>query len=170
MAIGEAAAHALVQFRKVGGAVQDWVGGTPCARHDMPWCASCAPTANVPVAAPAVRSRQQPAQGTHGGRRPWEQDEIDVLIALFFSLPFSSGDDSQSENHAMALAFGRSPAAVDRQWRNVQDVTRGDAVQHVGAAISRSVATFLRDERRGLDRARAVAERRGWAALRRLMR
>jgi hypothetical protein len=93
-----------------------------------------------------------------------------VLVALYFHLPFFAGDDSQGENHDMAAAFDRTPAAIDRQWRNIQDVEKGRQVQNVGQAVIREVERYLADEPAGRARALSTCDRRGWSSLRSLLR
>ena len=53
-------------------------------------------------------------------RQEWSDDELTVLLGIFISRGFSLGDDSQDSCRAIANQLGRSPSAVDRQWRNLK--------------------------------------------------
>lgn len=78
-----------------------------------------------------------------GGNRNWTIDELRVLAAVFFNSRFSIGDDERDECRAMADCFGRTPASVDRQWRNMAAVVKGDDGYNVGALVKRAVADYL---------------------------
>jgi hypothetical protein len=141
-----------------------WDSGSPCERHETAWCADCSPhTAQTATAATSKPAFAQPPVGAT--RRLWSPDELDVLVALYFSLPFFAGDDSQHECQTMAYVWNRSASAVDRQWRNIQDVTRGNPVQHVGAEVKKAVERYVLDEAAGRRKARNIMTQRGWSPL-----
>lgn len=50
----------------------------------------------------------------------WIEEEVVVLCAIFASSKFSVGDDERTECKKIANCFDRSPATVDRQWRNIK--------------------------------------------------
>ena len=50
----------------------------------------------------------------------WTDDQLTVLFAIFVSQPFKVGDDAHPECAHIAKVFGRTPGAIDRQWRNVK--------------------------------------------------
>lgn len=108
----------------------------------------------------AVRS----VRGTRGRSdgRLWEDSELAVLIAAFFRNEFSAGDDGHVENHELAAAFGRSRAAVDRQWRNVADLVERKNVLHVGDNVAKAVSEYARDPETGRARARRAARMNAW--------
>ncbi len=57
--------------------------------------------------------------------RRWSVEEARVLAAIYFNSSFSIGDDARDECRAIADCFGRTPASIDRQWRNLDSVVRG---------------------------------------------
>src|SRR4051812_37132936 len=103
----------------------------------------------MPLLSPNVRTRPLTLSSTehnHPSRpRPWGPDELDVLVAAFFANEFAAGDDARPECRRLADAFGRSPSAVDRQWRNVNDVCGGKAVLKVGRRVREAVHSHLAD-------------------------
>ena len=90
---------------------------------------------------------------------------MDVLIALFFSLNFSAGDDAQAENHIMASSMNRSPSAIDRQWRNIADIYRDKHVSNVGRLVKVRLKAHIDGMPDSSNRARETALRNGWAQL-----
>lgn len=95
-------------------------------------------------------------------RRRWTADELDVLVALFFANDFSIGDDARPECHLIADVLHRSPSAIDRQWRNVDDVCREKAALNVGKGVRHAVHVYLQHPRRARAYAQSVCDRRGW--------
>jgi hypothetical protein len=140
----------------------------------MQWCAICQPRQSaqpkrdIPDAPPKkrrtapLRTSTSPALNE---RRPWSEDELDVLIALFFSLNFSAGDDAQSENHIMASSMNRSPSAIDRQWRNIADIHRDKHVSNVGRLVKVRLKAHLDGMPESLHFAREIALRHGWTQI-----
>lgn len=144
----------------------DWAAGDPCAPHEAEWCATCNPNRSPAPSQPVARiPRDRPPTSGDSTRRPWEPEEAAVLVALYFRLPFFAGDDSQAENHAIATTLGRSPAAVDRQWRNVQDVAKEQQVQHVGQVIIMAVQRYQSSPSNEHSRAVEICRRRRWHTL-----
>lgn len=68
-------------------------------------------------------------------RREWTEAEIVVLCAVFLSREFSSGDDERPECRRIAAAFNRSPATIDRQWRNVKDYLANFESKKTGSLV-----------------------------------
>lgn len=96
-------------------------------------------------------------------RREWSEEELAVLVAAYAANEFAVGDDERGENHTLAAAFRRTPAAVDRQWRNVADIDKGGKVLHVGDNVVRALTKFRADPKKGMRAARTIATRNGWA-------
>jgi len=95
----------------------------------------------------------------------WSEEELLVLVAIFSSNDFSIGDDARLENHRMAEAFDRTPAAVDWQWRNIDAALRRDPDRNVGAKLKEAVADFESDLRTGRLAAIEICRRNGWTEL-----
>jgi hypothetical protein len=66
-----------------------------------------------------------------------------VLAAIYFNSSFSIGDDAREECQAIAESLSRSPASVDRQWRNMAAIVKGDRSYHVGGDVRRAVGDYL---------------------------
>jgi len=107
-------------------------------------------------------SKSTPSLGGRGKRERWSDDELTVLVAIYLCNDFSIGDDARPENHAIAEALGRSPSAVDRQWRNLEDLKSGKKVLHVGNNVRQALLTQLNAPIEGRLRARRVIEARRW--------
>jgi len=100
---------------------------------------------------------------TEGATRiPWSQDEARALVAIYFGASFSIGDDARDECRIIADAFGRTPASVDRQWRNVQAVVNGNASYNIGQIIKLSVAEYLDNPKAMQQIAKQICIRREW--------
>lgn len=100
------------------------------------------------------------------GGQLWSEDESCVLVAIFMSNDFSIGDDARPENHLMAEAFDRSPAAVDWQWRNIDGLIQtGKAALNVGSNIIQAVGNYEADPRTSRLEAVEVCRRQGWTRL-----
>ena len=71
--------------------------------------------------------------------RNWSMTELRVLAAIYFSASFSAGDDAREECRMIADCFGRTPASVDRQWRNMQAVIVGKTNYNIGQLVRQAV-------------------------------
>jgi len=147
----------------------NWEAGDPCEPHEAEWCAACNPNVTRTITRPKPSPKSQWVDPGDATRRPWETEDAAVLVALYFKLPFYAGDDSQAENHAIAHALQRSPAAIDRQWRNIQDVEKQQQVQHVGRLVIDTVERYLADPAREHARAVEICRRRRWKHLEMLL-
>lgn len=94
----------------------------------------------------------------------WSKDESCVLVAIFFNNDFSIGDDERPENALMAQTFGRTPAAIDRQWRNIDAIYKGKPL-HVGYNIERAVEEYESDQRTTRLEAIEICRENGWEVL-----
>ena len=65
----------------------------------------------------------------------WTEGEIVVLCGIFSVSRFGVGDDENDECKRIATQFGRSPATIDRQWRNVKDYIAGYPTPKVGRKV-----------------------------------
>ena len=92
----------------------------------------------------------------------WTPEECHVLVATFFALPFSAGDDERLECHFIACEFGKSTGTVDRQWRNVADVLKGLQNPKIGRHTRGAVNRYLKDPRRFRRVALLYCRRNGW--------
>lgn len=153
----------------------EWTSGTPCGQHDLGWCAHCRPRETAVKNAKGSKPRLPGVAGarssgavaaksasSRGKRERWSEDELTVFVAIFLSNDFSIGDDARAENHAIAEALGRSPSAIDRQWRNLEDLRSGKEVLHVGGNVRSALEAQLEAPLEGRRRARSVIEARGW--------
>lgn len=155
----------------------EWNSGTPCDQHSQEWCSYCRPrdpAANSPT--PTIARRPPVAAGSRRGsptrgmtsahgrgkRERWSDDELTVLVAIYLCNDFSIGDDARPENQAIAEALGRSPSAVDRQWRNLEDLRSGKEVLHVGDNVRQALESQLDAPLDGRLRARRVIDANGW--------
>ena len=78
-------------------------------------------------------------------RREWTEAEIIVLCGIFSVSSFSVGDDEKEECKRIATQFGRSPATIDRQWRNVKDYIAGYPTPKVGSKVKYWAQIMLED-------------------------
>jgi hypothetical protein len=155
----------------------EWTSGTPCDQHSQEWCTYCRPrdpaaksstppaARRPPVAAGSRRDSRTRATASVSGRSKrerWSDDELTVLVAIYLCNDFSIGDDARPENHAMAEALSRSPSAVDRQWRNLEDLRSGKEVLHVGDNVRQALESQLDAPLDGRLRARRVIDANGW--------
>jgi hypothetical protein len=76
---------------------------------------------------------------------------------------FSIGDDERIECRIIADAIGRSPSSVDRQWRNIAALLKGDTELHIGQLVRDVLQTHLDDPVAGRRLALRIAERNGWS-------
>ncbi len=95
-------------------------------------------------------------------RRNWSTDELNVLTAIFMVGSFSIGDDERLECRIIADALGRSPSSVDRQWRNIAALLKGDTESHIGNLLRGVLRLHLDDPMAGRRLALRIAERKGW--------
>jgi hypothetical protein len=75
---------------------------------------------------------------------------------------FSIGDDERIECRIIADALGRSPSSVDRQWRNIAALLKGDTQLHIGKMVREVLEAHLDDPIAGRRLALRVAERNRW--------
>ena len=151
----------------------DWISGVACARHEQEWCTYCRPRPAAELQnSPPQRSKQniprltkrKPSTGdaTRGKRERWTEEELTVLVAIYLSNDFSIGDDARPENQAMAHSFNRTPSAVDRQWRNLEDLRSGKEVLHVGENVRIALEKQLQDQHRWKLKAKEIDLRNSW--------
>ncbi len=95
-------------------------------------------------------------------RRQWTTDELNVLVAIFMVGKFSIGDDERIECRIIADALGRSPSSVDRQWRNIAAILKGDTKSHIGNLVRDVLQSHLDDPVAGRRLAQRIAERNRW--------
>ncbi len=65
--------------------------------------------------------------------------ECELLLGLYYALPFSEGDDDSDVNRIVSMALRRKSASVDRQWRNVDLVVRGPALNKKPHKVAKSL-------------------------------
>lgn len=95
-------------------------------------------------------------------RRDWTEDEVRVLAAIYFKADFSVGDDARDECKSIAACFNRSAAAIDRQWRNMDAVTKAKPGTHIGKIVRDTVASYSTNPA-GYDQlAIRICETNGW--------
>lgn len=76
-------------------------------------------------------------------RRDWSIDELRVLTVIYFNQEFAVGDDARDECRALADCFGRTPSAIDRQWRNLDAIFNGKTNFNVGRLVKSSLDDYL---------------------------
>ena len=94
--------------------------------------------------------------------RRWTEPEIVVLVAIYGSQEFKAGDDSRPECKSIANAFGRSPATIDRQWRNIRHYLSGQPPKKVGASLKQMAEDMRRDPKPFKTLAQYYCRREGW--------
>lgn len=94
--------------------------------------------------------------------RLWELEELRVLVAIYFNSEFAIGDDARNEARAIADAFGRSPASIDRQWRNIRAVIDADDRQNVGQSLKKAIQDYWADPESSRAIAMSICTRKGW--------
>jgi hypothetical protein len=95
-------------------------------------------------------------------RRAWEEDELIVLVVIFFKANFSVGDDARDECRTIADCFGRSAAAIDRQWRNIDAVLKQKVGLNIGKGVYEAVRAFTSNPTRYTQLAIKICEDNGW--------
>lgn len=94
---------------------------------------------------------------------PWTPDELHVLTAIFMSRDFSIGDSAREECREIADAFERPPAAIDRQWRNIGSLMKGDSSLNIGKKVKEILEFHVTDPKSGQEIATRVAKKNDWA-------
>jgi hypothetical protein len=95
-------------------------------------------------------------------RRAWEEDELIVLVAIFFNANFSVGDDARDECRTIADCFGRSAAAIDRQWRNIDAVLKQKVGLNIGKGVYEAARAFTSNPAQYTRLAIKICEDNGW--------
>jgi hypothetical protein len=95
-------------------------------------------------------------------RRDWTIDELRVLVSMYFNQSFSIGDDATDECKAIADAFGRTPSAVDRQWRNLDALCRGKTNFNIGKLVKQALDDYVNNPNGVKSVAIDVCVRNGW--------
>jgi hypothetical protein len=93
--------------------------------------------------------------------RRWSTDEARVLAAIYFNASFSIGDDARDECRAIADCLGRTPASIDRQWRNLAAVVHGKP-GNIGDVIRQVAREYLSSPQASRKVALQVCARQGW--------
>ena len=95
-------------------------------------------------------------------RRPWTNEEVVVLVAIYSSQSFSVGDDEKAECKNIAKAFGRSPGTIDRQWRNIKNCLEGKPVKKVGVLVKETAENMRRDPKKIRKMAKYYCDHNSW--------
>lgn len=95
-------------------------------------------------------------------RRAWTSDELHVLTAIFLVGSFSLGDDARDECRVIADAFGRSPASIDRQWRNIAALLKGETEMHIGNLVRQTLQVHLDNPVASRRLALSISVRNHW--------
>jgi hypothetical protein len=106
-------------------------------------------------------------QKTNKPNRGWTSEELTVLLALFISSPFKSGDDRNSMNRRIAARLARKRGAIDAQWRNIKyHLFRLDLYgvpdRHVGENVKTIVDRYRRNLRPLRRSAKKISKKHGW--------
>lgn len=99
---------------------------------------------------------------TKTDRRDWTTDELRVLVSIYFNQSFSIGDDATDECKAIADAFGRTPSAVDRQWRNFDALCRGKTNFNIGKLVKQALDDYVSNPQGVTGVAIDTCNRNGW--------
>ena len=75
---------------------------------------------------------------------------------------FSIGDDARDECRIIADQLNRQPGSIDRQWRNIAALIKGDTELHIGQLVRRVLLVHLSDPQAGNRLALAIARANGW--------
>ena len=88
--------------------------------------------------------------------------EVKVLVAIFFSQPFSRGDDEREECKIIAKEFKRSAGTIDRQWRNIRDFRDGRPSKKTGRLVKEAVEDWLTDPKQQMNLALYWCKKESW--------
>ncbi len=69
--------------------------------------------------------------------------ECELLLGLYYALPFSEGDDESDVNRVISTALRRKSSSVDRQWRNVDLAVRGAALNKTPDKVASSIVNSV---------------------------
>lgn len=94
--------------------------------------------------------------------RVWSDDELVVLAVIFLRADFSIGDDARGECMTIADCFGRTPSAVDRQWRNMSAAIDGKAGVNMGRLVRDTVRKVAANPAGYQELALHICESHGW--------
>jgi hypothetical protein len=70
----------------------------------------------------------------------WTEEDLTLLLGLFYFRPFREGDASNEVNHRIAVSLARSRGSIDMQWRNTQTLVRGRGAR---TAISQTLQDLV---------------------------
>jgi len=62
----------------------------------------------------------------------------------------------------MSVAMDRTPAAIDRQWRNIADLQKGVQTLHIGLNVQAALDRYLADPGGAKAKAKATIKRNSW--------
>jgi hypothetical protein len=96
------------------------------------------------------------------GSRNWTVEELRVLAAIYFNANFSIGDDARDECRAIADCFGRTPASIDRQWRNLDAVVKGKPAYNIGNLVRQAATDYLAHPAGSKAVAVSICQDLGW--------
>lgn len=65
------------------------------------------------------------------------------MVSIYFAQDFAIGDDARDECRALGDCFGRTPSAIDRQWRNLDAVYHGKHNFNVGKLVKQTLEDYL---------------------------
>jgi len=99
---------------------------------------------------------------TADGNRNWSTDELRVLAAIYFNASFSMGDDQRDECRAIADCFGRTPASIDRQWRNLDAVVKGKKSYNIGNLVRQTAGDYLSHPAGSKSIAISICKQQSW--------
>lgn len=94
-------------------------------------------------------------------RRDWTEDELRVLVAIYFNANFSVGDDARDECRTIAACFERNAAAIDRQWRNIDAVVKGKP-GNIGQLVRETTTAYLTNPAGYKQLAVHICKTNGW--------
>jgi len=82
---------------------------------------------------------------SHARADKWTESDLRLLLSLYYLLPFSAGDDESDINEELARLLKRSRSAIDRQWRNVDDLVRRNGAGNISQLL-RDLVEETRDD------------------------
>ncbi len=95
-------------------------------------------------------------------RHAWSDGEYIVIVAIFSVSEFKQGDDNQSLCHDIASAFNRTPATIDRQWRNIGDILNGKPAKKIGKKLIYWTRQMLEDKQMIIRTALEYCKQNNW--------